>query len=457
MTGYSYIALPPDSSGKKLFTHEHIVSNTVVQIQGIHQTDPRNPENIQYIDAQGQAYTRFAEGSPTIDAIGNLRVGEQKIIGGYEYTNSDMGDLFTDTTNNGGSFTWDFDSSEVRLTVTSANNSSAIRTSNRFHYYQPGNGVFTAFTLAHGDSGKVGNIRRWGYFNEIDGIYWELNGTTLNLVLRSSTTGAVEEIRIPQSLWNGDKMDGTGVSKEILDITKFNYYWIDFVWQGAGAIRCGIKISNGSRIVTHTFNTPNSLLHAFMSSGSQPVRWENFNTQGTGGISEIRTTCTTVYNSAGTNYTFWSLCDIEAVNKTITINTPILSMKPNTFIPGTSYYNRTGIYPESYSIYVKGGPAKISLIDDATLTNATWAILNSTGFVKGDINASSLTGGEHIKTYYLNEGCHVIHMEDLYETNDEGYHVLADGTGAYTFTLAGTALTANSTTVSATLNYRELR
>ena len=457
MSGFSYIALPPDSSGKRLFTHEHVVSNNTVQIQGIHLVDPTNPEYSQHVDARGQAAIRFAEGSPTLDSIGNLRVSNQNIMGGYEYTNSDMGDLFTDYTANGGSITWNSVASEVTLSASTANNSSAIRTSNRYHYYQPGVGVFAAFTLATGDTGRAGNIRRWGYFSETDGIFFELNGTTLNVVIRSDTSGSIEETRIPQSQWNGDRFNGTGVTKETLDVSKFNYYWIDFVWQGAGAVRCGLKAKDGSRIVCHTFETPNSLLHAFMSKGARPVRWENFNTTATGGTSELRTCCTVVYNSGDVHYTFWSFADIENTNKQITLNTPILSMKPNTYLPNSSEINRVGIYPESFNIYITGGPAKISIVDDAVLSNASWGILNSSGFVLGDITANTISSGETVKAFYLDPGCHTIHLEDLFETNDEGYHVLADVSDAYTFTIAGTRLTANTTTVSALLNYRELR
>jgi hypothetical protein len=456
MAGYSYIALPPDSSGKKLFTHEHTVANTAVQIQGIHLADPNDPEHIQFVDERGQAFTRFAEGSPTLDSTGNLRVAEEQVIGAYEYTNSDMADLFTDYTASGGNIVWDAVASEVIMSTTSANNSISTRTTNRFHYYLPGCGVFVPITLSHGDSGKANNIRRWGYFSETDGIFWELNGTTLNVVIRSDTTGTIEETRIPQSQWNGDKFDGTGVTLETLDVTKHNYYWIDFVWQGVGSVRMGVKARDGSRIVCHTFYTPNSLIHAFMSKPAQPIRYENYNIAGTSGTSEMKTVCAAVYNSSIVGYTFWSYSDIEATNKTITTNTPILSMKPNTYIQGTSEYNRIGIYPESFGVYITGGPAKISIVDDAILGNSTWAIQGMSTAL-GDNTANTYTGGEVVKTFYLDAGCHVVHLEDLFETNDEGYHVLADGSDAYTFTLAGTRLTGNATTVSATLNYRELR
>lgn len=456
MSGYSYIALPPDSSGKKLFTHEHTISNTVVQIQGIHLADPIDPTHLQFIDERGQAYIRFAEGSPTIESTGKLRVAEEQVIGAYEYTNGDMADLFTELTANGGAITWDSDASEVILSTTSANNSISTRTTNRYHYYLPGSGVFVPITLSHGDSGKTNNIRRWGYFEESDGVFWELNGTTLNVVIRSYTTGSIQETRIPQSQWNGDRFDGTGVTLETLDITKHNYYWIDFVWQGAGSVRMGVKAKDGSRIVCHIFETPNSLIHAFMSKPAKPIRFENYNIAGTSGTSEMKTVCSAVYNSSILGYTFWSFADIETTNKTITTKTPILSLKANTYIPGTTQYNRVGIYPESFGIYITGGPAKISIIDDAILTNASWSITGQ-GVALGDNTANTITGGEIVKTFYLDPGCHQIHLEDLYETNDEGYNLLADASDSYVFTLAGTRLTANTTTVSATLNYRELR
>lgn len=449
MATNSFIQVPPDSVGKRLYTQEHTVDALPVQAQVMHLGCALHPDHIQKVDVQGQAYTRFAEGSPSMDAFGNLRVSSANILGGYEYTNTDMTDLFQDITATGGSFTWNRDVANTVMAVTSTSGSSASRTTNRYHYYQPGVGNLIITTLAHGDAGKTGNVRRWGYYDDSDGIFFELNGTTLNVVLRSSTSGSIIETRVSQNDWNGVKMDGAGASGMTLDVTKANFYFIDFAWLGVGPVRMGLLVPDGSRWVVHTFQNPNNNLGAYMRSGSLPVKFENFNTAGTASTSEVKLICAAVYAESNTNYTYWRFSDIETASpKTVTTDTPLLSMKA---APTT----RAGLYPESVNVLVTGGNVKLSIVDDAILTGATWAIQGA-NIAIGDNAATAFTGGEKFKTWYLAPGVTNISLAEFYETNDEGYHRLADDSDSYIFTLVATKLDGTTVTVMATLNYREL-
>ncbi len=81
----SFIQVPPDSTGKKIYHQEHTVGSNVVQTQVTHLACAKHPEHIQLVDIRGQAFTRFAEGSPTMDAFGNLRTSEAQALGAYEY------------------------------------------------------------------------------------------------------------------------------------------------------------------------------------------------------------------------------------------------------------------------------------------------------------------------------------------------------------------------------------
>lgn len=410
-----------------------------------------NPYHGQIIDAEGQAYVRFAEGSPSIDAYGNLRTSQAVSLGAYEYSNGDMADLFQDNIVNNATIQRDTTENITNLLVTNDNGSSAIRSTNRYHYYQPGIGNLIILTLYHGDTGKTNNIRRWGYFDNDNGIFFELDQNTLYAVIRSKTSGIISNTKIAMTDWNGDKLDGLGHSGITLDITKSNFYFIDFAWLGVGAVRVGIMGSNGSRIICHTFQNPNNIMNGpFMQRGSLPVRYENYNIGSTSGISELKLICTAVYAESSTNYTFWRFSDIETSSHVlVTNNTPILSMTP---VSGT----RVGIYPDSINVCVSGGNIKLSIIDDMQLTGATWGITGG-GIALGDITATSASGGELFRSFYVGEGVTNINLSDIYETNDEGYHRLADDLDGYTFTLTGTKLTGDNVTVTATLGYKELR
>lgn len=449
----SFIQVPPDSTGKKLYAKSATVDAATVHTQVYNLGGGNNPENVQHVDNRGQASVRFAEGSPSMDAFGNLRVSSSVVLGAYEYTNSDMADLFTDEVV-GGSLTRDTDARHMVFSVNNQNASTVSRTSNRYHYYQPGVGNLVIITLAHGDAGKTNNVREWGYADESDGLLFRLTGTTLQVVLRSSVSGAVVEEIVDQANWNGDKLDGTGTSGVDIDLTKANFYWIDFAWLGVVPARFGVLAPDGSRWVCHTFENPNARLGAYMASGSLPLHFNNYNTGVTAGTSEFKLICSAIYAESAIDYTFWR-SSIDAGNtRAVTTGTPIVSLKPSLMHNGTT--NRVGIYPEYISIFVSGGPVKVQIVDDATLTGATWGINKDN--VLGDATATAASGGEVFHTCYFDAGAHRIDINKLYETNDEGYHVLADGTDAYTMSLVFTKLNAGDTvTATATINYRELR
>jgi len=83
-----------------------------------------------------------------------------------------------------------------------------------------------------------------------------------------------DTLRIPQSQFNIDKLDGTGSSGFNLDITKIQMWMMDYSWYGAGAIRFGVKNARGEFIFAHRIAHANNLTEAFMRSGNMPARYE---------------------------------------------------------------------------------------------------------------------------------------------------------------------------------------
>jgi hypothetical protein len=445
----SFVRVPPDSTGKRLYSQEHTVDGLPVHAQVYHQADPNNPANFQAIDTRGQASIRFAEGSPSMDAFGNLRVGEATALGTYDYAFGPNDDLFQDALTSGGAITHLPAKAATELTTTSTTGSSVSRTTNRYHYYQPGVSNLIIQTLVLSPA-MAGNTRRWGYFDTEDGLYWELDGTTLHAVIRSSVTGTVVEERVPMSSCNEDVLDGTGLSGMTLDITKANLYFIDFAWLGVGEVRFGVLGPKGERNICHVFTNPNAKADVYMRTGSLPLRWENVNTGSVSGGSTLKAICSAVYAQSKTDYTFWRFSDIERTTPVeVTTGTPVLSLRIK---PGS----RVGVYPECVDVFVSGGSVKFTIVDDATLTGATWAI-NGSGSAQGDIAATAASGGEVFKAFYVGPGATNIDLTSFYEFNDEGYHRLADDTDSYSFTLLATKLDGATVSVAATLGYKELR
>jgi hypothetical protein len=288
---------------------------TQVETQVVHVASGNDPTHVQIVDAYGAAKVSFAEGAPSLDAFGNLRTSNAHMVGAYEYTNDAMADLFLDATASAGQVTYDSAKSAVILTTNSGAGSTASRTSHRYHFYQPGTGLFIIQTLQMGDVGKANNVRQWGYYDELNGFYWKLDGTVLKVGIRSNTSGVVVDTEIPQASWNGDKLDGTGLSEMVIDVTKANFYWVDFAWLGVGTVRFGVESPDGARIVAHTFKNPNANPDAYMASPTLPVRWENYNTGITSGTSEMKTICSAVYSEGRSteDYTFWRYGSCEQI------------------------------------------------------------------------------------------------------------------------------------------------
>jgi len=100
---------------------------------------------------------------------------------------------------------------------------------------------------------------------------------------RSESTGGIvpiktQELRVAQSEWNIDKMDGTGPSGYTLDLSRIQMAYIDYSWYGAGAIRFGFKDLNGKVKYAHRMIHNNSEVIAYFRSGNLPTRYEVENT-----------------------------------------------------------------------------------------------------------------------------------------------------------------------------------
>ena len=83
----------------------------------------------------------------------------------------------------------------------------------------------------------------------------------------------VLERRVPQGEFNLDKLDGTGPSGYILDVTKMQMLLIQYTWYGAGFVEYGVRGPNGTMIMSHRIQNNNVNDEAFMRSGNLPVRY----------------------------------------------------------------------------------------------------------------------------------------------------------------------------------------
>ncbi len=196
------------------------------------------------------------------------------------------------------------DESAVKLTCGSANGDKVTFSQRRFNRYQAGRGINLEMTGVIG-SPMNGIIRRWGLFDENDGVFFELSGTSFGVVQRSSVTGTPVNTRIEQLDFNQDLINGSGNSKFNIDITKNNIYNIEFQWLSAGRVSFDVESDNVNigKITAHTIENVNDLTTPFMKTAVLPVRYEQESIDDETGraTAEFKAICSTVIIEGGQN------------------------------------------------------------------------------------------------------------------------------------------------------------
>lgn len=89
----------------------------------------------------------------------------------------------------------------------------------------------------------------------------------------------VREVRVPQSEFNLDKLDGTGSQGYNIDLTKMQMVGMQFSWYGAGFIDFMVRGSEGNWLLCHRMKNNNVNNEAYMRSGNLPVRYSIENDQ----------------------------------------------------------------------------------------------------------------------------------------------------------------------------------
>lgn len=336
-------------------------------------------------------------GGTNVDAFGRVRSSSPYTL--FDSQNRyAASSLFDTSTASGGSTTYLADESTVRMDVTTTSGSEVVRQSYRSMPYQPGKGLLVMATFVM-NANKTGLRQRVGYFNTQNGVFLQLNDTTVSFVLRSYITGTASDARtVSQANWNGDKLDGTGASGFTLDLTKAQILWMDFEWLGVGSVRCGFII-DGQFIVCHTFDNANEINSVYMTTAILPVRYEITNTATTASSSSLKQICSTVVSEGG----YEQKVALDVVRMTAA-NASIGSA----FVPLVSIRlasGRTGavVIPDGYSVLPTASSSttfEIVLVKNPTLTGASWAASPSSN-VQQDLSATSYTGGTIVQQQFV--------------------------------------------------------
>jgi len=234
-----------------------------------------------------------------IDAFSRLKVATPFTLFDSQHRYKDNGKFDTQVAQ-GGTAAYNANESSVNMTIGITAGASVIRQTKRIFAYQPGKSLLVLNTFVM-NSGKANLTQRVGFFNDLNGVYLEqggIYGTSLGFVLRSNVTGSTVERMVYQNEWNGDKLDGSGVSGRTLDVTKGNIFWMDVEWLGVGDVRCGFVV-DGRPVIAHTFHNDNLYSTPYMTTACLPVRAEIFNGNTAGSGSTLKQICSSVISEGG--------------------------------------------------------------------------------------------------------------------------------------------------------------
>jgi len=214
-----------------------------------------------------------------LDAFGRLRTSDSNVLLDSKL-NYDLQPLLWETVSAaGGVVSHDADNAAAVMTVPAAVGAEVIRQTRRYWQYRSGQSLLITMTSVFG-SAVEGVLREQGFGDDRNGVFFRQNSAgTLQMVIRSFTSGAVVENVVDQAHWNLDPLDGSGTSGLTLDISKIQIFFADIQWLGAGRVRVGFNI-NGLDVLCHEFLHSNVETTVYMSTGVLPARYRIYNQTG---------------------------------------------------------------------------------------------------------------------------------------------------------------------------------
>ena len=394
--------------------------------------------------------TNFAD--TQLDAFNRLRVSSPLTLfeGKFHYGLGIDGDgAWTQTTATGGTLTFLNNESAINLAVTTTSGSLARMRTQEYFAYHTGKGQLIMMTGVFGVA-QANTVKRVGYFDDNDGLYFIQNGATgFGVAKRSSVSGSNVETIVYQSAWNLDPMDGTGPSGLTMNVANTEIYSIDFQWLGVGSATFTLGI-DGQPYQVHRFDHSNKTTQVYMKSGSLPVTYEIFNTGTAASAAALKQICSAVMSegaqdpigeSYATGDTTVTSCPTGAWTPIVTIRVPTTfngqTVRGKDVVKSVHIMNTTGTQ--------SGGWA---LIRNGTLTGAVYSnVANTVAFTQFDVASTAIANG----TFKLQGYAAISSTSDVDAPND-----ILDVYPGDTLTLAGRGITGTCAMIGS-INWREIK
>ena len=333
------------------------------------------------------------------DAFGRLRVSNPFTLFDSSHRYQDN-ELWSTAVAVSGTAVFNANQGLVDLAVTTASGSEVIRETTVVTSYQPGKSLLVMTTFSMEDA-KTNLRQRVGYYGATNGIFLELENTTLSFVKRSFITGSIAETKITQANWNVDKLDGTGPSGITLDITKAQILFIDIEWLGVGTVRIGFVI-DGKLIHCHSFHHANTVEATYITTASLPLRYEIKNTDTTVSASTLKQICSTViseggYELAGQQRSIDLGATAPRDLTTSGVNYPVIGLKLK------AARLDAVVIPTAVNLIGQGNSAifRWQLNQGGIISGGTWTSAANSSSVEYNMSGISISGGTPVAAGYI--------------------------------------------------------
>ena len=335
--------------------------------------------------------------STNIDAFGRLRVSEPFGLFDYKQIATKHSTLFHEVTAGSGSIAFQYDRSSCYLQTTTASGDRALRQSTRYFDYISGRSQLVSLTGVFG-AGQTNVNQYIGYGDDLNGLFFKLQATTLGVVVRTATSGSAVDTFTAQSSWNIDKMDGTGPSGITLDITKAQIFVIDFQWLAVGRIRFCFDI-DGVIYPVHEVLNANSIGLAYMKTPTLPVRYEVINTGTAASSTTLEQICAAVSSEGGalipgTSFTRGN----GTTTRAVTTRAPVFAIRLKSAFPSGEPNRRTIRHlAMKCAAFTNDAYFELAHMHLPSAITATWTSVGTDSAVEYSTDITAVTGNpEHV-------------------------------------------------------------
>ena len=221
------------------------------------------------------------------DTFARLRVSEANTIFDSKMLTNITDVLYFDNQEVSGTGTdsqWVEEWAAIVLSVSNQTAGRRVRQTLRYFNYQPGKSQLILMALVPGDS-PAGITKRWGYYDDYNGNFYEWTDGRLYAVIRSSVSGSPVDTRV-------DVTDNLPLEwSPHIDVI----YALDFAWMGVGQTVFSLfNATNSVRLYQDAGGMP----HVASSNPNHPIRYEIIN-DGTGPAESMECISVSVMSEGG--------------------------------------------------------------------------------------------------------------------------------------------------------------